>query len=240
MEHGESQDCMHQLKALQLLVVENSGKLQELPDLATAPKAPSEALMRSCLISTSDRTVAVADELQFRMCSERARAEKLLEMLHPSQVRSGTAYLPYVTWLVCTMLTDGHQLLQSTIINLTSHVLCKTADAVRGSVEVIRAWNSTGGNAAIAPQSNAAVTFSEVVVGASFVQAAQPCARAVLQYEHSGDDNGLETVPHLEELAALFAGTGLGQSIIIAEHLLGIGALGLSTTSGDGERKVGC
>jgi hypothetical protein len=69
-----------------------------------------------------------------------------------------------------------------------------------------------------------------------FLQA-RLCALAVLQYRHSNGD-GLETVPHLEELAALFAGTGLGQSIIIAEHLLG--ALGPPVdTDGDGAQKVG-
>jgi hypothetical protein len=59
--------------------------------------------------------------------------------------------------------------------------------------------------------------------GAALLQA-QLCALALLQYRHvrhEGDERGLETVSHLEELAALFAGTGLGASIITAEHLLG-------------------
>jgi hypothetical protein len=59
----------------------------------------------------------------------------------------------------------------------------------------------------------------------------------VLQYQHPGDDCGLETVPHLEALAALFAGSGLGQSMITAEHLLA--ALGLPVDAdGDGAHKV--
>jgi hypothetical protein len=87
------QDRMQRLKALQVLVLENAGKLQALPDMATVPPAPSEELMRSCLSKTHDNTVALADELQWRMCNTRKVNEAMLEALatplHPLQVSSG-------------------------------------------------------------------------------------------------------------------------------------------------------
>jgi hypothetical protein len=39
------QDRMQLLKVLQLLVVENAGRLHLLPDLAAVPRTPSEELM---------------------------------------------------------------------------------------------------------------------------------------------------------------------------------------------------
>jgi hypothetical protein len=68
---------------------------------------------------------------------------------------------------------------------------------------------------------------------------AQLCALAEVQCDGLGDDTGLETVPDLEELAALFAGTGLGKSMIIAEHLLGTLVLPVSIDK-SGEHKVCC
>jgi hypothetical protein len=127
------QDRMQRLKVLQLLVVENAGKLHKLLDLAAAPRAPSEGLMRSCLIQTPNHMVAVADELQFRMCRERAdveeHLEELLAVLPPSQVSSGFCYslLTQLNSAHCLMLPDDHQFMQPNFTN--NMFLSGTADA---------------------------------------------------------------------------------------------------------------
>jgi hypothetical protein len=85
---------MQRLKVLRSLVVENAGKLQELPALVALPPFPSKECILSCvaIIRASDNTPApvVADQLLTGMCRERelteARLQELSTELCPSQV----------------------------------------------------------------------------------------------------------------------------------------------------------
>jgi hypothetical protein len=72
------------------------------------------------VIQTPNRTVAVTDELQFRMRDARAyfeeRMEELLTRLRPSQVSSGFCHslLMQLKSLHCQMLPDDHQRMRLT------------------------------------------------------------------------------------------------------------------------------
>jgi hypothetical protein len=81
---------MQRLKVLHSLVVENAGKLRELPDRASVPPPPSGASVHSCLTSTPDDTVVVPDELVFRTWEQRSvtrdHFQQLVAIMPPAQV----------------------------------------------------------------------------------------------------------------------------------------------------------